>query len=207
MIPIDPFAYYDALAVTARLSRVLGAIAISEVHLFSYLACLLSLYRGWPVADWNYRFAATENGSPYSAAIEDAVHCLVREGFLDLSNSRFVSINNDGHVEHAELAQLSRNKERDEFLDGSCSSALAIPIGVIRSTVTTDHDMRLASRLGKTRELLSDPAVDGLHSAFSALSSQIGIDVRDLMVPAVLWLCYVAEAEAQKAVGIFGVES
>lgn len=193
MTAISPLAYYDVLAISEKLKRAFESLAVSEVHLFAYLACLLALYRGNAVSNWGYDFVATENGSPYSPEIETAIGVLIREGLLDESD-RYLSINHAGRKEFSDLKELFLNRSREDFLNGSCSSVLAMPIGVIRSALTTDRDMKLASQLRDTRRLLSETAVEDLHDAFATLSAEIGIDVRDLMVPAVVWLKYLAQA-------------
>ena len=194
MATVNAFAYYDALAIVDKVGRALENVAVSEVHLFSYLACLLSLYRGKTVTEWGYGFVGTENGSPYTKEIQSAVDTLVHEGYLDAVN-RYVSIGDAGRTEYAELWELSQHQQREEFLDGSCSSVLAIPVGIIRSAITSDHDMKLASQLGDTRRLLHESAVEDFHDTFVALSEEIGIEIGDLMVPAVVWLNYLTQGE------------
>jgi hypothetical protein len=192
----NPFAFFDALAIGARLQRTLDGAAISEIHLFAYLACLLSLYRGNPVSDWGYDFVATENGSPFSAELERTIPFIIREG-LAKERNRYIRLTDRGYEEYRDLNELEQNRRRGEFLDASCSSVLALPLGVIRSAMSTDHDMKLAAQLGDTRRLLTETAIGDLHDAFSALSEEIGIQVQDLMVPAVVWLNYLAHADAE----------
>ena len=195
---MSPVAYYDALAITSKLSPPFQKVAVSEVHLFAYLACLLSLYRGWPASDWGYDFVATENGSPFSTEIEHIIPVLVREALIE-EEDRYLSIGTDGRSEYLELGKLSENDRREEFLSGACSSVLAVPLGIIRSAVLTDHDMKLATQFGDTRKLLSEAAVSDLHNAFATLSEEIGIHVNDLMVPAVVWLNYLSRADKDGA--------
>lgn len=196
MTALTSFAYYDALAVVSKLNRAFGKAAISEVHLFAYLACLLALYRGKPVADWGYSFVATETGAPFSPEIESAVDVLFDEGFV-AESERYLTMTASTEQEYASLGQLSQYQGREEFIEASCSCVLAVPIGVIRSAVTTDHDMKIARQLQDTRRLFSDPALEKLHTAFQALSEEIGVGVKDLIVPAVVWLKFLALAEEE----------
>lgn len=189
---MKPDAYYDALAISAKLAASFESVAPSEIHLFAYLSCLLSLYSGKTVSDWGYGFVATENGSPYSPEVDDALRFLVREGYFYESNG-YLSLINEGLQDYTELGELLRNQEREPFLSGSCASVLAMPIGVIRQAISTDHDMTVAPAFGVTRGLLTDSSVEDLHDAFALLSEQIGVGVNDLMVPAVVWLNYLSQ--------------
>ena len=49
-------ASFDLLFVAEELSLKLGTATVGEIHLFSYLGCLLSLFEGQPVADLGYSF-------------------------------------------------------------------------------------------------------------------------------------------------------
>jgi hypothetical protein len=189
---MKPDAYYDTLAISAKLAISFESVAPSEIHLFAYLSCLLSLYRGKAASDWGYGFVATANGSPYSPEVADALRFLVREGYLYESNG-YLTIISEGLEDYRELGELLRNQEREPFLNGSCGSVLAMPIGLIREAISTDHDMKVAPAFGDTRGLLTDSNVEDLHDAFALLSEQIGVDVNDLMVPAVVWLNYLSQ--------------
>jgi hypothetical protein len=189
----NPLAYYDAISVGTAVQGTFERTAISEIHLFAYLACLLSLYRGCAASDWGYDFVATENGSPFSADLEEAVSSLIAEGLVD-EKERYLVVTVEGFTVCSELKEFERNAWREEFLSASCASILAVPLGAIRSAMGSDHDMKLASELGDTRRLFSETAVEELHEVFGALSEEIGIHVGDLMVPAVVWLNYLALA-------------
>jgi hypothetical protein len=194
MNQLSSVAYYDTLAITAKLQEHLDRTALSELHLFAYLACLLALYRGKPVSDWGYGFVATENGSPFSPELGSAVRRVVAQGLV-VEFEQYLTINAAGREEHAILQQLSQYNARDEFIEAACSSVLAVPLGVIKSAVSTDHDMKIALQLHDTRRLLSDPALERLHATFEALTEEVGIDVKDLIVPAVVWISFLASAE------------
>lgn len=197
MSGVNSFAYYDTLAIVSKISGRFEKTAISEVHLFAYLSCLLALYQGRPVADWEYGFVATETGSPFSPEIESVLGELTANSLVD-EMDRYLTLTPSGQEEYAALGELLRYQKREEFIEAACSCILAVPLGVIRSAVTTDHDMKIARQLQDTRRLLSDAAVEKLHNAFQALSEEIGIGIKDLIVPAVVWLKFLALAEAEK---------
>lgn len=191
---MKPDAYYDTLAISVKLKSSFESIAPSEIHLFAYLSCLLSLYRGKAVSDWGYEFVATSNGSPFSQEVDNALTFLVREGYLYESNG-YLTIVSEGLQDYKELGELLQNRQREPFLDGACASVLAMPIGLIRQAISTDHDMKAAMSFGDTRALLTESSVENLYEAFALLSQEIGVNINDLMVPAVVWLNYLSQAE------------
>ena len=70
---LDPLACFDCLALGAQLERHLGDSTEPELHMFSYLGCLLSLYAGRMVSEWGYRFVCTPDGAPYSPDLSYAL--------------------------------------------------------------------------------------------------------------------------------------
>jgi hypothetical protein len=192
---VNPFAYFDCLAMTSRLQPILGNVAVGEVHLFAYLSCLLSLYRSRPIAEWDYKFAGTREGSPFSSDVEAALGALIRGGLL-LEKDDFLQISERGQDEFELLESLEINRIRLQFLDGACNSVLALPVGIIRDAVANDPGIRPAKVLSATRPLLDESSTDEFYVAFAALSKAVGVDITDLMIPAVIWVRYLAEHAA-----------
>jgi hypothetical protein len=185
---VNPFAFFDYLAISRRLQDVLETVAPGEVHLFAYLACLLSLYRGRPVAAWGYSFAGTRNGSPFSPEVEASRELLVRAGHAAVMDSGYLRLTSSGCKEYHLLASLTVNSQRIEYLVGACATVLTLPLGWIKAAITNDPQMRLAAERKTTRPLLTETAVDGFHDDFELLASGLSAGVADLMVPAVIWL-------------------
>jgi len=192
---VNPYAYYDSLSIAAKLTERLGNTVPSEIHLFSYLACLLSLYRRWPVSDWGYAFAGTRAGGPFSSDIEEAIGSQMSSGQLGEANGLFRPTE-AGQKELIELGQLENLSQREQFIDGACSSLLTLPIGMVRSAISHDPDISGASAIQSPRPLLQESALDELYDAFAVLSDKIGIDVKDLLIPATIWLTYLGEVAA-----------
>ncbi len=189
-------AYFDILAISSRLQELLGDIAFAEIHLFAYLACLLSLYKKIPASKWGYVFAVTEYGYPYSADLYDAVETMKRRGYLvdaEKLAPEYLKITEDGKNEYAMLRDLSQMAAREPFIDGACSSLLALPVGTIRTALSQDINIKNALVLGKKRLLLTRAEQEILYEQFASLSTAIGADIDDLMVPSVVWLTYLAE--------------
>ena len=189
-------AYFDALSISDRLQPTLGPVAPSEIHLLAFLSCLLALYRGRAVGMWGYTFAVTEEGYPFSPDVQAAVDALLQQGVLLADADGFLAVTNGSTNELALLRSLSTFHERDEYIDGACGSTLALPTGTIRDAVAHAPDVRGALRMGQTRLLLTQSGRNLLHDQFAALSQAVGIDVADLMVPAVVWLTYLLETSA-----------
>jgi hypothetical protein len=199
---VNPFASFDCLAIAKELKAPLGDSTFAEIHLFAYLACLLSLYKHEPVADWGYSFAGTKSGAPFSPEIADSMEEHVLAGFLLEGNGRYV-LSDVGESMHEALLSLEQNRSRLKFLNGACTSAVALPIGVIRNAVSNDASIKKAIDLGATRPLLDQRGVDMLYEQFSALSAAIGVPSDDLMLPSIIWVSYLAkigEAIADTAV-------
>jgi len=189
---LNPFAYFDCLCIGIRLHRFLGDFSIPEIHLFSYLSCLLSLYKGRPVSDWNYDFSITLNGYPYSADLDGSINNLIEAGYFKAEN-RYIEITAAGEKEYDNLVGLTLNSNREPFIDGACASVLSLPVGVIRSAISQESEIDTAIALSQSRKLLTDAGLTILYDQFKALSTVISLDIEDLMVPSVVWLSYLSE--------------
>lgn len=186
------YAYFDTLSLSIRLQVALDQIAQLEIHLFSYLACLLSLYRGQSASEWQYDFAVTKQQPyPYSPDLDLAVRQLIRSGKLEEQDG-YVTPDDSAKEDHEFLSKLSLYSSREEYLDGACSSLLVLPVGRIGSALNRDPDIQGAIALGQNRRLLTESGLDNLHRQFAALSTTLGVGVEDLMIPATVWLTYLS---------------
>lgn len=191
-----PEAAFDVLAIVAGLTPPFSEVLFSEVHLFAYLSCLLSLYDGQPVADWGYSFAGTREGSPYAHPLSDSIQSLYGSGFL-IGDERLIQISEAGRQEYEFLCTLSQNIRRTEYVAGACASVLALPLGVVRAALSQEPALKRTAALAATRPLLESADQSVLYEQFEALSEAVGVDIHDLMVPAVAWLMYLSR-EAMK---------
>jgi len=195
---LNPYAFFDCLALGARLQQFLGSSAPAEFHLFSYLACLLSLYRGKPASAWGYGFAGTPSGSPFSPELESAKDLILRAGYGISEETGYLRLSRRGLDEFRVLRRFGTNRSRDVFLVGACSSILALPVGIVRAAVGNSPELRVVAYLRSARPLLSQSAVDALYDDFQSLHEEIGTEIADLMIPAVIWLRYMAESMGQR---------
>jgi hypothetical protein len=200
---LNPFAFYDILALSNKLQVNLGSCVRSEIHLFSYLSCLLSLYKKCPSADWGYSFAGTEYSSPFCKDIEDAITMAINYGLL-IEADQYIQISKRGIQEYQNLFRLRQNIQRETFLDGACSSVLAIPVNILRSSLLSEPGLKTSTQLVSPRLLLdeSNPSLVLLYDQFQVLSKTIGVELENLMVPAVLWLTYLSNTQGNSRDGV-----
>lgn len=193
----EPIRVFRLLGNLIRIAEVpRGDTTVAEFQLFSYLACLLSLYRREPASEWGYTFAGTKQGAPFSVEIATAIEEHQIAGTLALQEDRF-TILPKGREWHTLLLDLQQNKSRQRFIEGACASSLAIPIGLVRSAIAQDSAIQTAIKLKAARPLFDKRGVDMLYEQFVALSEAIGVQGDDLMLPAVVWVMYFARlAEA-----------
>jgi hypothetical protein len=196
---VEPAAAFDSLAICRELSARFKGAAESEVHLFAYLACLLSLYRGWPVSSWGYGFAGTKEGAPFSKELDAAISALDRLGYLERHEGLFI-LGVEGEKLREELLQIASNRKRLEFLVGACSATTVMPLGLVREALSRSPDLSSVAAGEHTRALLDKPSIALLHEHFAMLSEAIGIQIEDLIVPAATWLtCLVQAGEASSS--------
>ncbi len=191
---INPFAYYDCLSLAKNLQKYLGSFTISEIQLFAYLSCLLSLFNKNPQSAWGYNFAGTKYCSPFSAEIEKSTEQLIRSGSFS-EKEQYLLISESGISEHNKFKNLSQNLRRDRFLEGASSSLLAMPIEGLQRSILNEPGLSISNKLSSSRLLLDNQntSTQILYEQFNELSSIIGVEIKDLMIPSVLWLTFLSK--------------
>ena len=176
----------------ALLSRWFGSATTGEVHLLAYLACLLSVYRGRLVSDWGYGFAATRTGAPYSLSVDGAL-AVCRDAGLISGGDLELMPTEHGATFREQMRQHDLHAYREEYLDGACSSLTVMPVGILRGAIAQEPGLRRAGAPARKRRLLQEPEVGELYEHFSAIDQAVGAAARDLLVPAAVWIAYLAE--------------
>lgn len=194
---INPYAFFDCLATGKYLQHQLGDVNRTEIHMFAYLSCLLFLYQGNPVSMWNYQFATTHYGSPFSSELEDSIDFAKSVGFLSASDKQqeepdYLQISKLGMHEFNKLKELRSNLLRHKCIDAACATLLSVPIGSIRTSLNQEPHLKSALRLQDSRMLLQDqgPHLESLYEQFKVISQSIGIDPENLVIPSVIWLTF-----------------
>lgn len=184
-------AIFDCLFICEELSKRFRGATQGEVHLFSYLACLLAIFDGQPVADWGYGFAGLELGAPFSRDLSDSIDLLLARGSLQKS-TELLATTNAASSELAVLVSLSLYERRVMFLRAACSTALTMPIGTIRNALQSEPGLRPVKTIKSNRELFQEAALSQLYEQFDSLNAALGRPATDLLVPATIWLTYLA---------------
>lgn len=190
MATINPFATFDALFIGNKLQRYISDFNFSEVQLFCYFSCLLSLYDGNPISFWGYKFIKNDLGVPLSTEVYDALNCLLRSEEIKESN-RYYIVTDEGKNKIEFLSSLSRFQGRIKYLEASCESLLTLPIGNIRYAINSEPVVRTANS-STVRTLVDEDngAITLLYEQFELLKEAIDSKDSDLFVPAVTWLKY-----------------
>lgn len=185
---------FDVLAIAHSMSGHVDGVTEPEVHVFSYLACLLSLYAGHDASWWSYEFSATKDGAPYSREVSESCISLIANGSLR-TVGRLLRITDRGATEFELLGGLIAFMPRLRYLVAACDSTLAIPLATIREVLSREPQLRSAISQMQARPLLDEmgmallkPHLDGLHEVLVGAGGNS--EDSDLLVPAVLWLTY-----------------
>lgn len=184
---LNPSATYDCLFIGSYLQRRGNGFSATELHLLSYLSCLLSLYRQMPIADWDYTFVGTEFGAPFSKKIDEAVNELLERNFFQREENR-LQITERAEEYARQLSQFLSNQDRTVCLEAACASITAFSIGMVCNALSQEPDLRRAQDTPTDRFLLEDPATSQLYQQFDMLRHALNQQSNDLRMPAVVWL-------------------
>lgn len=184
-------ASYDVLALLNHLIPSVGGADEAELHVFSYLACLLSVYAGHPASDWGYDFIASPAGAPFAEELDGAIRWAANVGHIRSENGTW-KLTSDGAAEFAALTTLGAQKRRLAFIEPACASTLSIPLGWVRRGIDQTPALRSAAARDNRRYVSDEAAIDAMYDHFAVLRRVVRDDVGDLLVPAVIWLEYLA---------------
>ncbi|MBV8276889.1 MAG: hypothetical protein JO170_16750 [Verrucomicrobia bacterium] len=186
-MPLNPFATFDCLYFGSWLQQQISGFSAAELHLLSYLACLLGLYRAQPQTDWGYAFVGTELGAPFSAEIEAALQSLERWGYFTSKPDR-LQMTAAAQEKLEALLEQFLYRERIECLKAAASSILAFSVGTVREALGQQPDLRRAKNVPGSRALMEEAALDELYRDFDVLRRALQNTGTDLRLPAVLWI-------------------
>ncbi len=190
---INHYAIFDYLSISGKLQDGLKNFSEYEVQLFSYLSCLLSLFKKKNVSEWEYSFVATEYGAPYSVEINHANSYFIENAYVSLRDDGYMELSKDAFLKYENLKQLYMYRERELFIDGACSSLLALPIGQINAAIRGSEEIKSSIQLSQNEPLFTEHGIRSIHDQFVFLSKEVGLEITDLMIPAVVWVSYLYE--------------
>ncbi len=187
---IAPSAYCDALVIANDAPDSVVPMSIVEMHLFSYLGCVLALFHGKPIGTWGYQYAVTSEGFPFSAEFEEARKSIILAGLIEADEQGFLRPRQPdlSHELETILSLGSWAAERRPWVRTATECALALPMGSIRYAINQTPGLAMPIRLGQARQLLDTDDVTLLYDEYRVISSVLGADVEDTLSPAVLWL-------------------
>ncbi|MFJ6703873.1 MULTISPECIES: hypothetical protein [unclassified Streptomyces] len=197
MTNIHPEAAFDSLTICSELQQVTKGATENEIHLFAYLSCLLFVYKGSPPSEWRYQFIATPSVAPFSVDISAAITELCRIGYLE-EGTQGIQITDLGRDELESFSGLSILARRTPYLEGACGSTLVLPLPSVTESISAEPQLHKALELSSTRPLLDEIGREAILDHFEALSRAVP-EASDLMVPAVVWLEYLASTIAPAA--------
>lgn len=186
-----PEAIYDVLYVTAKLGEKFGDAEVSEVHLFCYLSCLLSLYQGNLLVSWGYSFISSNLGAPYSSDLDSSINILINAGLLEISGN-YLTLTASGYEALNILGTFEQNAKREKCLSAACLSAFTLPFGTLRRGLLNEPVLKNAISLDKTERLLDErnPSNTLLYDQFNLLRESISSKSHDLIIPSTVWLTF-----------------
>jgi hypothetical protein len=188
---IKPEAIFDTLYIGSKIESKLDDFSHSEVQLFTYLSCLLSLYDGNPLSFWEYSFVKTQLGSPYCIDIYEAWIFLHSKNSIEETTKRFSRLTEKGQVEIEFYLTLHAFKQRVRYLSAACKSLSLIPVGYIKKAINNEPVLKTA-RTSISRKFLLDESSSATHALYQqfytlreALKEK---SHKDLLIAAVVWI-------------------
>lgn len=189
-------AAFDALAITAALERTAGGAAASELHVFSYLACLMAFYESIEPQDWSYGFSSTAAGAPYAQTLAEECDRLRASGRL-LDRGDMLMLSTAGRTEVEGLRRLRSCAARERYLEAACAAASLLPLPSVADALSYEPQLQLALRRETSRALMQPVGLALVDEHFRAIQQALverAPESRDLLVPTTVWLSYLAGA-------------
>lgn len=185
--PLKSAALTDVVFLVGLAPSSLAPISIAELHLYAYLANLISLNRGVPVSDWGYAFSVTADGFPFAHDLEEARTNLIRRSIIR---------EDDGNLgpeellraETAVLDSLVQSARRKEWLNDAFACALNFPKGAIRDAINRSPGGVATLRHRRASALLKEAHVAEIYEEFALVKRVLGLEAENLLQPIVVWL-------------------
>ncbi len=197
MVQTNSTAIYDTLLIAKILVQYNKDFNFSEINLFCYFACLLSLYNGQPLSYWGYNFIKNEFGVPISAEVQISVQRLIELGHLANTSPGYYNITEKGINFLDTLNYIQRYQERRNYIENACNTLLVNSIGHIRQIINQDPVISTVKE-SPLRVLLNETSgtTELLYKQFTILKSAIKCDIdKDLFIVALSWLKCVQNIE------------
>ena len=181
-------ALFDILFLGKSLQVKNESFTLSEIHILSYLSCLLSIYSGDSSKEWGYIFTKTAYGYPFSNEIKQAVDSLIMDKLLD-NDGGHINVTKDGVFFNNKFLNFNFYSKRIKYLEASINCLSLTPFGVIRSALFSDPV--LTSAKSKSKSILLEDnnySTNLLFEQFKDLKSAINNEYESLVIPALTWM-------------------
>lgn len=188
----NPYSTYDCLSLIFKLQRLLGDVAVDELHMFSYLSCLLSLYDGKSVSYWNYGFIKNRLGAPYSSSLYDAI-CNLDSMRSIILNHGYIQITEKGKSQLELLNSLDLNKSRERYLSSSVKCIEYSPYSTVKEALFNEPVLKDSFGTLDRKSLIDkeDFSLQLLYDQFNHLHKALeGQYSEHLVVPAMTWMSF-----------------
>lgn len=191
---VTPEAFFDCLSLAHKLDKYLDGFKLEEIHLFSYFASILFLYRQNPVGDWGYRFTISAAGYPFSESIFEATTRHLQNGWFE-ERGAFYSFTQQGTDEFNNFIVLPTFSKREEYLAAACTTSILVPYSQTLRALLSDPEIAKAKQLDNKSWLEQT----NIYQKFDEISKAVGVAAEDLVIPAVTWINFINEENQAKA--------
>jgi len=187
---MNHFVVYDTLSLIARLEKKLLDVSSDELQLFSYLACLLSVYDGLDSNKWGYRFSHTKLGAPYNEGFRLSLNALVLKKLLICKGNDYFQTTEAGLEKLSTLSNMSIYAGRERYLEASAQSIKFVPYGDVRSALLEEPTLKHAQGLDASHVLLDSESasIEFLYEQFELLKTALNSKYKNLVIPALVWM-------------------
>ena len=181
-------ALTDVVFLVGLTPSSLAPISIAEVHLYAYLANLISLNGGMPIAEWGYKFSVTSEGFPFAHELERARQNLVARSIIYEDDQGLWAEEELLGAEVTFLESLRQSRRRKDSLSNALVCALSLPQGAVRDAINQSPGVALSLRLRQATVLLREKDLEELYEEFALIKKVLGPESEDVLQPAVVWL-------------------
>lgn len=185
---VKPEAFFDSISISKKLDDSLDSFKLTEIHLFSYFAELLFIYKENSLDEWNYKFVIDKTGYPFSQELQIAIDRHIKNGLLESKGDFFV-ITSRGNNEFSKFKNLPSFAIREEVINAACTTSILIPYSETQRALLNDPEFLKAKAIG------NNPWIEHTHvyKKFKEISNAVGAPVDDVIIPAVTWINFMLE--------------
>lgn len=185
---------FDVMVIAEACQARFGGLSRGEVHVLSYLSCVLSIYDGHDAGWWGYEFVSSAVGAPFALQIDEAVDWLMGTGAV-MEYAERVGPTPTTDRELAIFIDLPRYQRRVRYLTAAYNCTLALPLPVVCDAVCREPQLSTALLLRQSRTLLDTGGVALLETQFAHLRDLLKDDETELrrgglLTAGMIWLSY-----------------